>query len=131
MITSLLVAGLLLITVGAGGNPARADDGCGSCACQGGKCGGGLFNHAQFVPAVTYYAPYPYWFPNYFGPPYTDYLVVQYVTPPAESALIVKERILAINAGSAALLPLPNEPLPYPKPNGIEVPKNGKENPKK
>lgn len=112
MIT-LLVAGLLLLTVGAGG-AARAGDGC----C-GGTCGGaGLFNHAEFVPNVTYYAPYPYWYPQYFaGPAHSDYLIIQYTTPPAESALIVKERILAINMGNPALLPMPKEPLPYPKPD--------------
>jgi hypothetical protein len=110
---SLLVAGLLLITIGAGGNMARADDG--GCACGGG-CGRGLFSHAEFVPNVTYYAPVPYWFPNYFNvPPYTDYQVVQYVTPPAETALIVRERILAINAANPALLTMPKEPLPFPK----------------
>lgn len=109
MIT-LLVAGVLLITVGAGGNAARADDGCCGASCR-----AGLFHHAPFVPNVTYYAPYPFWWPQYFGPPYTDYLVVQYVTPPAESALIVKERILAINAGNPALLSMPKEPLPAPK----------------
>lgn len=110
MIT-LLVVGLLLVTVGAGGNAARADEGC--CSA---KCGGGLFAHAEFVPNVTYYAPYPYWYPLYFsGPPYTDYQVVQYVTPPAETAAMVKERILAVNAGNPALLPMPKEPLPFPK----------------
>jgi hypothetical protein len=110
MIT-LLVVGVLLITVGAGGNVARADGGCCGASCR-----AGLSRHAEFVPNVTYYAPYPYWWPQYFGPPYTDYLVVQYVTPPAESALIVKERILAINAGNPALMPLPKEPLPVPVP---------------
>ena len=110
MIT-LLVAGLLLLTVGAGGNAARADNGC----C-GGKCGAGLFAHTEFVPNITYYAPYPYWYPLYFNnPPYTDYQVVQYVTSPADSAAIVKERILAINAGNPALLPMPKEPLPFPQ----------------
>jgi hypothetical protein len=74
-----------------------------------------LLHHGKFVPNVTYYAVYPFWWPQYFGPPHTDYLVVQYVTPPAESALIVKERILAINAGNPALLPAPKEPLPAPK----------------
>ncbi|HTU22282.1 MAG TPA: hypothetical protein VMG10_29860 [Gemmataceae bacterium] len=108
MIT-LLVTGLLLVALGASGNAARADDGC---------CGGrALCTHTKFVPSVTYYAPYPYWWPQYFGPPYTDYLVVQYVTPPAETAAIVKQRILAINAGNPALLPLApeKEPLPHPK----------------
>lgn len=109
MIT-LLVAGVLLIAVGAGGTAARADDGCCGASCR-----AGMFRPAEFVPNVTYYAPYPYWWPKYFGPPYTDYLVVQYVTPPAESALIVKERILAINAGNPALLTMPKEPLPPPK----------------
>ena len=115
---SLLVAGLLLLTVGAGGSTARADDGC----CGGGCGGTGLFGHAKFVPSVTWYAPYPYWWPQYFGPPYSDYQVVQYVTPPAESAAIVKERIIAINLGNPALLPLAKEPLPYPKPDAKEEP---------
>lgn len=109
----LLVAGLLIIALGAGGNVAWAGGGCGGC---------GLFSHSQFVPSVTYYAPYPYWWPQYFGPPHTDYLVVQYVTPPAETAAIVKERILAITAGNPILLNLPTvqkEPLPYPKANDL------------
>lgn len=114
MIT-LLVAGVLLITVGAGGNAARAEDGC----C-GASCGArGLFHHAAFVPNVTYYAVYPFWWPQYFGPPYSDYQVVHYVTPPAETALIVRERILAINAGNPALLLMPKEPLPHPKPDDL------------
>lgn len=110
MITAI-VTGLLLVALGAGGSTAWAGDGgCGS------GCGGqGLFAHSEFVPNVTYYAPYPYWWPQYFGPPYTDYLVVQYVTPPAETAATVKQRILAINAGNPALLPPPKEPLPHPK----------------
>ncbi len=108
MIT-LLVVGLLLVTVGAGGNAAWA--GNGGCSCG----GSGMYPLSQFVPNVTYYAPYPYWWPQYFGPPYSDYQVVQYVTSPAESAAIVRERILAINAGNPALLTLPKEPLPYPK----------------
>jgi hypothetical protein len=48
--------------------------------------------------------------------------VVQYVTPPAETALIVKERILAINAANPVLLALPKEPLPYPKPDALPPP---------
>lgn len=111
MIT-LFVVGVLLVTVGLGGNSARADDGCCACSCG----GGGLFSHAKSAPSFTYYAPYPYWFPQYFNvPPYTDYQVVQYVTPPAETAAIVKERILAINAGNPALPLPPKESLPYPK----------------
>jgi hypothetical protein len=110
MIT-LLVAGLLLITVGVGGNAARADDGCCGASCQ----ARGLFTYAHFVPTVTWYAPYPFWWPKYFGPPYSDYQVVHYVTPPATSALIVKERIFAINAANPALLPLPKEQLPPPR----------------
>lgn len=117
MITSLVV-GALLILVGVGGSPARAQEPCCGASCR----GPGLFHHAQFVPNVTYYAVYPFWWPQYFGPPYTDYLVVQYVSPPAETALLVKQRILAINAGNPALLPLTNgslppvkEPLPPPK----------------
>ena len=108
---TLIVVGALLIAVGAGGSPAQAQEGCCGASC----CGSGRLHRTQFVPNVTYYAVYPFWWPQYFGPPYTDYLVVQYVTPPAESALIVKQRILAINAGNPALLPLTNEPLPRPK----------------
>jgi hypothetical protein len=117
MIT-LLVAGLLLVTVGAGGNMARAGEGCGC----GTNCGGGLFHRAEFVPNVTYFVPYPYWFPNYFNvPPYTDYQVVQYVTPPEVTAAMVKDRILAINAANPALLPMAKEPLPFPK---VRTPKS-------
>ncbi len=112
---SLVVAGVLLVMVGSSGGMAMASDGCG-CGC--GNCGGYGLLHSNFQPAVTYYAPYPYWWPNYFGPPYTDYQVVQYVTPPAVSAQVVKERIAAINAGNPALLPLVKEPLPFPKPDG-------------
>jgi hypothetical protein len=101
----LLTAGLLLVLLGTG-QPARADDGCGdgcgSCGDYGGCCGksgmGGLFAHKE--PVVTWYAPYPYWWPQYFGPPHSDYAPVVYITPPAESALIVKERILAINSAT-------------------------------
>lgn len=117
MITSIVI-GLLLVALGAGGNAARAGDGGCGCSCQ----GGGLFGHTKFVPNVTYYAAYPYWWPNYFGPPYSDYQVVHYVGSPAETALLVKERILAINAGNPALLPLPKEPLPFPKADKNKTP---------
>lgn len=117
MITSIVI-GLFLIALGAGGNTARAGDG----GCGGSCRGGGLLSHSQFVPNVTYYAPYPRWWPQYFGPPYTDYQVVQYVASPAESAAIIRERILAINAGNPALLPLPKEPLPYPKTDKEKTP---------
>jgi hypothetical protein len=86
MITSIVIV-TLLVAFGAGG-VARAD------------CG----------PNITYYAPYPFWFPKYIGPPYTDYQVVQYVTPPEMTAVIVKQRILAINATNPALLPAPKGP---------------------
>jgi hypothetical protein len=110
---SLGVATVMLTMIGMGGNPACVEGGC----C--GKGGG----HFQYQPSVTYYAPYPYWWPNYFaGPPYSDYQVIQYVTPPAESALIVKERINAINAANPALLPPAQEPLPFPQP-GNQTPK--------
>ncbi|HTU90502.1 MAG TPA: hypothetical protein VMF69_10545 [Gemmataceae bacterium] len=117
MIT-LLVTGLLLIALGAGGGTARADDGCCGSACG----GRGSVYPCGFVPNVTYYAPYPLWFPKYFGPPYTDYQVVQYITPPAESAEIIKQRIFAINAGNPALLFAPKEPLPAPKPDKLPAP---------
>lgn len=117
MITSIVI-GVLLVALGAGGNAAWAGNGgCGnSCG------GGGLFAHTKFVPNITYYAPYPYWFPNYFGPPYTDYQTIHYFHSPAESALLVKERILAINAGNPALLSLPKESLHYPKTDKNNVP---------
>jgi hypothetical protein len=69
----------------------------------------------RYEPSVTFYAPVPYWFPNYFGPAYTSYLLVQYHTPPEISAQIVKARIIEINACNPALLPPPKEPLPFPK----------------
>jgi hypothetical protein len=118
----LFTAGLLLALL-APWQPSRADEYCGA---SGGGCGGGCAKsrmcgrHAQFVPSVTFYAPYPYWWPNYFGPPYTSYQLCQYWTPPAESARIVKERILAINAANPAMLPPEKEPLPFPKPDEKE-----------
>ena len=113
---SLVVAGLFLVMVGSSGGAAMAcDGGCGGANCAVG--GFGLFGHYQ--PAVTWYAPYPWWWPQYFGPPYSDYQVIQYVTPPAVSAEIVRERIAAINAANPALLTVPpKEPLPFPKPDG-------------
>ena len=102
MITSIVVV-VLLLALGTGGT-ARAD------------CGMG---RANWQPNVTYYAPYPYWFPKYIGPPYSDYLVVQYVTPPEVTAAIVRQRILAINATNPALLPAPKEPLPLPAPAAV------------
>ena len=117
MIT-LLVTGLLLIALGAGGGAAHAGGG----NCAGGACGGGRFAHAQYAPNITYYAPYPIWSPKYIGAPYTDYQVVQYVTPPAESAAIVKQRIMAINAANPALLPPSIEPLPSVKPDKLPAP---------
>lgn len=107
MIT-LTVIGVLLISLGFGGNTARADTGCHGC---------------KWTPNVTYYAPYPWWWPQYFGPPYSDYQVVQYVTPPAESAATVKDRIRAINAANPALLPMPSEPLPSPKQDTLPPPR--------
>jgi hypothetical protein len=109
MITSLILAGLLLLAFG--GNTAYAGNGC----C-GATCSAGRFCQSDFVPDVTYYAPIPYWFPNYFyAPPYTDYQVVQYTTPPAETAAEIKARIASINAVNPALLPKSNELLPTPK----------------
>ncbi len=116
----LFTSGLLLVLLGAW-QPARADDGCGdgcgSCGDCGGCCGkSGLSGRfAHFEPSVTWYEPFPYWWPQYFGPPRSDYAPVQYFTPPAESALIVKERIAAINSANPALLPPAKEPLPFPK----------------
>jgi hypothetical protein len=43
--------------------------------------------------------------------------LVQYWPPPAESAQIVKARILAINSANSAWLPIGKEPLPFPKPD--------------
>jgi hypothetical protein len=116
----LFTAGLLLVVL-APVTAARADNCCGSAGAGCGGCGGcghngrlsGLFQ--RYEPFVTWYAPVPYWFPNYFGPAYTSYHLVHYWTPPAVSALVVKERILAINSANPALLPPPKEPLPFPK----------------
>src|SRR5690349_12744130 len=87
LLRSLFAAGLLLFAL-VPISPARADDGCNnnSDACCGG-CGGGhngmLSRLCQrYQPSVTFYAPVPYWFPNYFGPAYTSYQLVQYHTPP-------------------------------------------------
>ncbi len=113
----LITAGFLLILL-APCNLVRADDCCGSSCASCGSCGGKARlcgTHTQFEPSVTYYAPYPYWWPNYFGPPHTSYQLCQYWTPPAESAQIVKDRILSINAANPAMLPLEKEPLPFPK----------------
>ena len=72
---------------------------------------------AQYAPNITYYAPYPIWFPKYIGPSYTDYQVVQYVTPPEVTVILVIEpHILAINAANPALLSAPKETLPPPTP---------------
>jgi hypothetical protein len=134
----LLAAGFLLVVL-VPANQARAEDGgaanCASGACDacGGGCGGcgghakawlhGLFAH--YEPYLTWYAPIPYWFPNYFfGPPYTSYQLCHYWTPPAVSAQIVRERILAINSQNPALLPPAKEPLPLPKLDKKEAPKN-------
>jgi hypothetical protein len=117
---SLFTAGLLLVLL-APVNHARADDGCNSAGSGCGGCGGcgagGLLSRLcqRFEPSVTYYAPVPYWWPNYFGPPHTSYQLVQYWTPPDVSAQNVKARILAINSANPALLPPPKEPLPFPK----------------
>lgn len=116
MITSITIV-LLLIVFGFSGQVARADHNCGA-SCR----GGGMFHHAEFVPNVTYYAPYPHWFPQYFGPPQSDYLVVQYAMPPAETAAFVKQRILAFNAANPALLPAPKAALPPPKPDNLPPP---------
>jgi len=77
---------------------------------------------AAYAPNVTYYAPYPTWFPKYIGVPYTDYQVVQYVTPPEVTVAIVKQRILAINAANPALLSPPKKPLPLPTPQMLPPP---------
>jgi|GEM_PF-2820860 hypothetical protein len=100
MITSTVIVALLIV-FGASGGAAR------------GQC----------MPNVTYYAPYPIWYPQYIGPaPSTDYLVVQYMTPPAETAASVKQRILAANAANPALLPAPKGPLPLPQPFHLPPP---------
>lgn len=126
----LLTAGFLLVVL-VPMNQVRADD-CGGTSCLScNSCGGcascgvkawlaGLCAHVE--PDLTYYAPYPYWLPNYFGPPGTPYQQVQYWTPPAESARIVKERIQAINAANPAMIPPGKEPLPFPKPDKKEPP---------
>ena len=138
----MFAAGLLLIVL-APGDRVRAQDGscgasCASCgadcdACGGcGGCGrlgicGRLSAWKNYEPNVAWYAPYPYWWPQYFGPPYTDYLAVQYIASPAETALMVKERILAINGANPVLLPFSKEPLPFPKDD--KEPIKGKEPP--
>ncbi len=99
MITSIVVV-TLLVAAGAGG------------AMGGGDCG----------PNITYYAPYPIWFPKYIGVPYSDYQVVHYVTPPEVTAMIVRQRIQAANAANPALLPAPKEILPPPTPNILPPP---------
>lgn len=99
MITSIVVA-TLLVAVGAG---------------TGAGCGLG---HPD-PPIITYYAPVPIWFPKYIGPHYSDYLVIRYTTPPDVSAMIVKQRILTINAANPALLPAPKQPETLPKPNTL------------
>ncbi len=137
--SSLFAAGLLLVAL-APVNHIRAGDGntnacaSGNNACTGGNnactggnacgggCGGGCGHnswsnrmHQRYEPSITYYAPVPYWYPNYFGPPYTSYQLCQYHTPPDISAQNVKARIMAINSANPALLPPPKEPLPFPK----------------
>jgi len=92
MITSTVTV-LLLIALGLSGGSGR------------GEC----------PPNITYYAPYPRWFPQYLGPTsYTDYQVVRYLTSPAETAAIVKQRIRTLHAANPALLPTPKESLPPP-----------------
>jgi hypothetical protein len=123
----LFAAGLLLIVL-APGDRVRAQDGsCGggyaSCSAGCNSCGGcghvGALGRLgawfNYQPYVGWYAPYPYWWPHYFGPPYTDYQLVQYVAPPVATALMVRERIQAINSANPALLPFAVEPLPLPK----------------
>jgi hypothetical protein len=106
MITSIVVV-LLLVAFGASGT-ARAD--CGA--------------NGTYAPYVTYYAPYPLWYPKYIGPHYTDYQVVQYTTPPEMTAVVVRQRILAINATNPALLLAPKDTLPLPAPEALPAPKD-------
>jgi hypothetical protein len=121
---SLFAAGLLLVALAPVNHVRAGDDSNNACTSGtgcGGGCGGcghhgGLSHWGQrHEPSVTYYAPVPYWFPNYFGPAYTSYQLVQYTTPPDISAQVVRARIIAINAANPALLPPPREPLPFPK----------------
>jgi hypothetical protein len=84
--------------------------------------GTGGAGHSDFAPNITYYAPCPWWFPQYFGPPHSDYLTVQYVTPPAETAAIVKQRIRSLHAANPALWSAPKELLPPPKPTHLPLP---------
>jgi hypothetical protein len=77
---------------------------------------------AECAPNITYYAPYPIWFPKYIGVPYSDYQVLHYVTPPEMTAVVIKQRILTINATNPALLPAPKEPLPPPTPQMLPPP---------
>lgn len=122
---SFLTTGLLLI-VFVSGSTARAD-GCGDCCGNCGSCGGRARWSSLFAcpePFVTWYAPLPIWWPNYFayGPRQTPYQVVQYHTSPAESAQLVKARILAINSENPALLPFAPEPLPAPQAGKKQTP---------
>lgn len=121
---SFLTTGLLLI-VFASGSAVRAD-GCGDCCGNCGGCGGSGRN-ARFAhkePNIVWYAPLPVWWPNYFayGPGGTPYQVVQYNTSPAESAQLVKARILAINSENPAVLPHAPEPLPLPQSDKRQTP---------
>ncbi len=68
---------------------------------------------SHYEPWVTWYAPNsPY--PWYFGPPYpyTSYLPSFYATPPALTALKVKEELILMGAYP---IPAPKERLPAPK----------------
>jgi hypothetical protein len=98
MITSIVVVALL-VGFGAGG-------------AMGAEC----------APNITYYAPIPLWWPKYIGVPYSDYQVVHYVTPPEVTAVVVKQRILAVNATNPALLSPLHEPLPAPTPQMLPPP---------
>jgi hypothetical protein len=121
----LLTAGLLPLLF-ALGDRVRAEDVSGGANCGRPGIGGRLSAWFHYEPNVTWYVPYPYWWPQYFGPSHTDYQFVQYWTPPAETALMVKERIRAINGANPILLSAPNESLPFPKIDKNEVPKINK-----
>jgi hypothetical protein len=140
----LLGVGFVLFFAAA--NPVRADGmgydggcpagGCGPGGCHGG-CGG---SPTDFGPYVTWYVGVPYWFPNYFAfgaYPYTDYNPVRYVTPPAESARIVREHLNAMAVMYASMgvpqgpPPTPaKESLPYPTPDKDKEKDKDKEAPK-
>jgi hypothetical protein len=113
---------LLWATVGAAALVVCRPAAAGECGC--GCCDGGGHWGKDWEPAVTWYAPNP-WYPNYFGPPYpaTSYLPVFYPGSPAETGLFVRNQLALMGVP-----PLPArtpEPLQLPKPSEKTPPKAG------